>query len=669
MQIRSIIYSIKFLVYLLVIIQISSCTSYEKIRTGSLAMERKQYAVAQQLLLNEIYEVRGLEKANKTYLLGEAYRMTNQPEEALKWYLKTIDHGLENDEVYWWTGMMFKQTGQYNQAIEYFSKIDENRLIGIDANRESEICRQAIIWNDRKSPNLEANPISLTLNGSVFLNGIYEDGRLIVTSDHDPRKSSYKWTGRFFSEPSLLNQQTGEFSPVPEIVNNQDQWGYITFNSDYTEMIYTLCSDQQADESFCRLCGRNKINDEWSAANELPFINPEVNYSHPFLTRDSVLFFSANDMNGKGGYDIYYSIKTTGKWQDPVNLPSPINTPGNEKFPTINNDTLYFSSDYLPGLGGLDIFKTYIRPNGQWSPPQNMMPPLNSSKDDFGIIMVAAPLKSGDVLAYFNSSRNGKNGFDQIFSVTRKRTIDNQLIASSDSVKTEQPVKQFKRFLAIRVLEQVFENPEDPNSRVIGKKPVGSVSGFIDENSRSFTTKNDGRFITEIEFDASYSIKISKEGFLNKLITVPTLSKPTTDDADEIQTTFIEIFLQKPYIDQEVVLQNIYYDLDKWFIREDAKPVLTQLAGDLIENPGYNVLIASHTDCRADEAYNLELSEKRAQAVVDYLVSKGIDKNRLSYIGYGKSRLIEECPCESCTESQHQKNRRTTFTLSNANQK
>jgi peptidoglycan-associated lipoprotein len=650
-----------YLFFSLMVLKLLSCVSVEKIRTGEQALERRQYAVAQKLLEEEIPSARGKEKAIKCFQLAEAYRFTNESEKALKWYLSAIDLGKEDSETYWWTAMMLKRSGDYQGARKILELIPRNSPRGADAAREYNICSQAENWMSQSDSEYTVKAITQGDKASIYVSDIYEDGQLVITSDQAQNsRPKYKWTGRYYSDIYLLNPELPQrIEKLPGWHSLNLQRGHATFNSDFSEMVYTLCPEDNAEDNFCQLYESKRINDEWSEGRPLSFNLPGTNYSHPHLSRDSVLFFSAKMKGGLGAYDIYYSIKRNKRWTNPVPLPSPINTPGNEKFPTVRDDTLYFSSDYLPGLGGLDIFKCYVRQNGEWSAPRNLKPPVNSGQDDFNLLYL--PAEQDGVIAYASSSRWNAKGLDQVFSIAPHREALEEIV--EEEAFPEKLDKTFKRFLSLRVVEQVFADPNDPNSRVIGKKPIGGASGKIEPGERSFRTRKDGRFITAIAFDSSYLITVHKEGYLKKSIKVNTLAVPRERHAEEIQTSSVEVILQKPYLDQEIVLSNIYYDLDQWYIREDAKPTLDQLISDLKNNPIYDVQIAAHTDCRADEDYNLELSEKRAESVVQYLLSKGIAADRLSYKGYGKSKLIEPCICEECTEKQHQKNRRTTFTL------
>ena len=157
-----------------------------------------------------------------------------------------------------------------------------------------------------------------------------------------------------------------------------------------------------------------------------------------------------------------------------------------------------------------------------------------------------------------------------------------------------------------------------------------------------------------------YDANASMSGYLTNSLEF--IAPPKEEGQYEV-TVNKEVYLDRIYPGKEIILQNIYYDLDKWEIREDAKPALNELVKVLKDNPNIRIQLASHTDCRASDEYNFELSQKRAQSAVNYLVENGIASERLQAKGFGKSQLIEKCPCETCTEEQHQVNRRTTFTV------
>jgi len=347
-------------------------------------------------------------------------------------------------------------------------------------------------------------------------------------------------------------------------------------------------------------------------------------------------------------------------------MPSSINTPGNEKFPTAHQDTLYFSSDFLPGLGGLDIFKTYLRKDGSWANPENMMPPVNSGGDDFAFVVDEFARLTGNIKqkGFFSSSRAGI-GKDDIYIFTRRPVINikQDTVIVSDNTK---PSQQRNIYLAGKTLEPEYASPNDPNSEISGNIPLTGVFVQIlnDNNVRiaELSTASRSFFVTEIEDNKEYTVIASKPGYLNSVIKVTSKSTPFKENESNY-TYNIDLVLNKIYEDKEIILKNIYYDFDKWDIRNEAKPALNELAELMRNNPQIKIQLSSHTDCRGEKEYNQILSQKRAQSAVDYLISLGVKAERLQAKGYGEEVLINLCECSTCSEEQHQENRRTTFKI------
>jgi outer membrane protein OmpA-like peptidoglycan-associated protein len=210
--------------------------------------------------------------------------------------------------------------------------------------------------------------------------------------------------------------------------------------------------------------------------------------------------------------------------------------------------------------------------------------------------------------------------------------------------------------------EKDFLEADNPNSPVSGYKELANVAVTVTTEDTTFTLKSSskGTFAFELKENRDYRFTAVKDGYFkgNGYLTTRELFK---DPANPVQTLRVEITLDKIFKDKEIVLENIYYDFDKWDIRQDARPALDRLSEILKDNPTINIELASHTDCRGNDGYNLSLSQKRAESVVQYLIARGIARERLSARGYGETSPIETCDCRQCTEEQHQANRRTTF--------
>jgi outer membrane protein OmpA-like peptidoglycan-associated protein len=303
-------------------------------------------------------------------------------------------------------------------------------------------------------------------------------------------------------------------------------------------------------------------------------------------------------------------------------------------------------------MGGLDIFQT--RKNGnRWSNPVNLKYPINSSGDDFGLIYENINDTEKDSIrskGYLTSSRPGGLGSDDIYRFIQPRL---QIC-----------------ILSLTIQEKVLERENDPNSKVIGTRPLASADISMQSteatgNQITYTypkMKSDSNGLIKLIVPCNTTLRInaSKQDYFSKTDLI-TIKRPEGFEAD---TSFssTKITLDKIYRNVQITLSNIYYDLNKWNIRPDAAKVLDTLVILMKENPDLRIELGSHTDSRSDDKYNLTLSQKRAQSAVDYIASKGIDKNRLLPKGYGETMLVNHCSNGiSCTEEQHQQNRRTTF--------
>ena len=460
------------------------------------------------------------------------------------------------------------------------------------------------------------------------------------------------------------------------------------------------------------------IGDKWEEA-ELFTIN-DVNFSigHPSLSHNQKFLFFSSDANWEGamgGADIYVCRKLGTQWTKPKNLGPKINTSGDELFPFIHKDNiLYFSSDGHGGLGSLDIFM--CRHDGyQGSLPINInqIYPINSSYDDFSFI-IDAEKETG----LFASNREGGKGGDDIYYFERDNTnlrtlkgfvyeqetgipinkakiiltdisggekifstkidgkfefqispnTDYQLIISKLNYKTKKEVYMSSNYKDIN--EPFLNIPLEKTFWLllkgtvideVTKKPIESAQ--IDVQNKSYNIKNayitnqKGEFEFSIDPDCLFEFIVSKEGYFNKHENnISTYGKRVSE------TIYydIELSLRQLKMGTSFVLNDIYYDLNKWNLRPVSKIELDKVVKYLQDNPHITVELGSHTDSRASNSYNLTLSQKRAQSAVNYIVSKGIAKSRITAKGYGESKLRNRCKDGvNCSEEEHQENRRT----------
>ena len=374
-----------------------------------------------------------------------------------------------------------------------------------------------------------------------------------------------------------------------------------------------------------------------------PYNSDNFSVGHPAISADGTkLIFSSNMPGGSGQSDLYISERINGEWQKPINLGAEINTFGNEVFPFLANDsTLFFSSDGHEGYGGLDIFESNMV-NGKWTTPWNLKLPLNSPYDDFSIVF-NRNLTDG----FFSSNRPGGLGSDDIY-VFRK-------YHRTPGVQVPEKPKEVIPLISGLVKDKKTLAPLDSATVFLLNKQTGEVLVL--------KTNRDGYFEAPIVKGVTYIAKAMKSNYFDDCLSIII---PTDEASVKIKTPK-DLLLDKYALNKTFVIENIYYDLDKWFIRDDAKPSLNKLVGLLNQYP-INVEIGSHTDSRASAKYNIQLSQKRADAAVKYLISKGIDAKRLTYKGYGETMLINRCADGvKCTEAEHQANRRTEFKITSIN--
>lgn len=467
---------------------------------------------------------------------------------------------------------------------------------------------------------------------------------------------------------------------------------------------------------------QNRWGDELIEA--VPFNDKEYSVGHPSLTKDGkTLYFASDKPGGYGGVDLYVSTREIGgEWSTPVNLGPKVNTSGDDMFPFIAEDgTLYFASNGHVGLGGLDVFSTTMIKTGNkivnWTEPQNLAYPINTNADDFNYI-IGKDNKRG----YLCSNRPGGKGDDDIYSFVKKGVILNGIVFDAGTglpiegaqvvMKEEEaekgnaksgkegdftfpatPGKKYKflatapGYLPAEVTVDVKEKPElvkipmvaeggctlevtvlDKKSRDPLESSKVKITNLTTNKDEVCTTNKDGKCIFTIEPNTNYRLEASKETgepdtkYLTVTSTLPNGCKTMPS------TIYQVMELEKVKKGVAIKVENIYYDLDKWYIRPDAAKELDKLVKILKDNPTMEIELSSHTDCRATAKYNMQLSSKRAESAVAYIASQGVEPRRMIAAGYGESRLVNKCQCEGtfavpCTDEQHQENRRTEFKI------
>jgi len=643
---------LNFILFCLVVFS-TSCAINKGIKDGKHAYQLKQYSVAIDMLVEEFSkEGNETKKAELAFLIGDSYQKINDYGNAVDWFntsLKTYDRLETLHEL----AYAFKKTEQYSKAANAFAMLYEESDNKELYRKELQICKEITTWSEEDNDFIyRINASTLNSQNSDYGVSLYKDDQILFVSDResDYSEETYKWTGNSFSD-LYISDKNGRYVEVFEApINSDNNEGPPCFNSNYNEIFFTRCVSESLRNAHCRLFYAYNIDDEWTEPLPLNFFDENVNYGNPTLIlNDSILIFSADI---EGNHDLFYAERQDGGWSEATPMPDYLNTEGNEMFPTSDKDTIYYSSDKLVGLGGLDIFKSYLKADGKFSRPVNLGLPVNSGYDDFSYVVTE---REDNYFKGFLSSNRGASGTDDIF---RYQASTNQ--AKKDKIeeeknKEEDPKALKDIYLAIKVVSQE-EGGLKGQALKEAKLSIQNGNAVSEEE-----LDQSARFIMDVEKNDKLVIKASLTGYYASTLEV-FVADEIPDELNKTSFTINKtIELEEIIFGQEIVLENIYYDFDKWDIREDAEPSLNILADKLRDNPELRVQLSSHTDCRGDLDYNQELSQKRAQSAVDYIIAQGISSSRIFAKGYGESNLAVGCNCDDCTEDEHQQNRRTTF--------
>ncbi len=582
------------------------------------------------------------------------YLMTNETKLAKEWISKLVDKDNPKPPELLLYANLLKSESEYNQAIVEYTRY--KTLVPNDKKVDTLIrsCKSAISWIQNPTYFEVANVAELNTEYADFGLIPYKD-TYIFTSDRKQTKllshnDTYGWTGNAYLK--LYEAKTTKSGTSIEAItalNDKFHNGPGQFDSVHQEFFFTrtkmvrvtkkntnndptswIEKIESADyENRLEIYIAKNIGGKWTSIESFQYNKPEkYSVGHPTISADGNTLYFVSDMpDGFGETDIYSCQRNkNGSWKQPENLGKTINTSGKEMFPFVDKGgTLYFSSDGHEGMGGLDIFKSTLT-NNHWSTVENLKSPINSSKDDFSIYFIESG-KSG----YLSSNRYGGKGSDDIY--------------------------RFKYDPPSELIIAVVPKQIDENNNIVPLDGMSLKIENITENKKTEELKSgNGIFTITGKCNNRYYIVGSKEGYFTKSKTIETECKTRND------TLFVEIVLEKLKINQPIVLKNIYYDFDKSFIRPDAMPDLDKVVQIMTDNPEIIVELGSHTDSRGSDNYNLKLSQRRADAAVQYIISKGIDKKRITAKGYGETQLLNKCSNGmECSEEAHQLNRRTEF--------
>ena len=582
--------------------------------------------------------------SQNSFLLGEALRKSNRLWQAQKYYTDAINYGYKEEIAYYYLALSLKSNNDYDKAdsliSNYLGKGKDQNVISL-MRRELQYINNLKNYPDTsyyRVKNLNAINTEFAEYSPSFSND-----KLYFVSNRVSEKI-YSGTGTPFTDLFEVktrgaNVDLNSLKKLDDNINNEKvNEGSITFSEDGMYMIFAKGNDGKNS-------GRNNVDLYWSRFRRGGWTNPRllnVNTSRswdstPYLSKDGkTLYFASNRSKGYGGTDIYKAnVNRRGRWINIQNLGPEINTPGNELFPSVTEDgRLYFSSDNHEGFGGLDIFVATRR--GGKITISNPGKPLNSRGDDFGVNPY------NPTRGFFTSNRDGGKGDDDIYTF----------------VNDDPNLKIVNYVLKGTTLTQKNDDREliilgNSSVKLLDKEGIVIEETFTDDN---------GEFEFIVYTDEEYLLIGEKENYFSTRGDFSTIGKELDKTKLKEFITNVEfeknLILDRIIVNKSIVLDNIYYDLDKADIREDAAIELDKLVIILEDNPNISIELSSHTDDRSSVEYNQDLSQRRAESAVSYILSKGIDRTRISAKGYGESQLLI---LNAKTEDEHQINRRTEF--------
>ena len=659
----------------LVMLALSGCNSpmmtYKK---GIRHFDAGEYnpALAQ---FQKVADKPAIDPARLNYYTAEAYRLSNRIAEAAPFYQKALEagttaSGITDADVRLNYAYALKAQGKYADALAQLQQYAESRpasKVNTErALREIETLKAIDVIAQKQVAYQLKNVAPLNTPGAEFA-PVVRGEDLIFTASRKEIVYKNNGQGMLGLYKTKLNQKPDETGNSPElfsasVFSNNVNEGTPAFSKDGKAMVFARGNNGKRKGGLDVDLYLSRADEKGSFGEpiRLPVSDSTAWDGSPAFSADGrTLYFASNRAGGAGGIDLYRTnIDASGRFSRPVNMGRDINTPGDEMFPYVAPDAkLYFSSDGHPGLGKLDVFVA-TRSAGVIR-VENLGQPINSPADDFGLTFME-PGKG-----FMASNRAGGKGDDDIyFFDDNRQPTDSTTIVKRDPPKPGDPTtpgnpKTVRYFIAgtVAANEATPILLDSVNVKVYEtstEQPVGEV-----------VTGKPGAFGKyPLTPGKEYTILVQRPGYLTKRepFTMQGRSIPEIFlKKAETDTTFsVAILLDREEVGKKFVLDNIYYDLNKFNIRPDAAAELDKLVTILQDNPTLRIELSSHTDARDTDTYNQKLSQNRARSAVDYVVSKGIDQTRLVARGYGETQLIVKA---AITEEEHQRNRRTEFKI------
>jgi outer membrane protein OmpA-like peptidoglycan-associated protein/tetratricopeptide (TPR) repeat protein len=622
----------------------------QKVKLASADKNYESFAFVDAITTYETVALNGYKDEMMFQKLGNACYFNANLEKAAKWYAELFKMNKNQESEYYYRyAQALKSIGDYKKAdkmLEQFNSKSGNEL-------------RAKLFENHKNylEEIKSNSGRYTIV-NAGINSQYSDygssllgNKLIFASARDTgnvSKRLFSWTNQSFTNLYRSDLKADGTLTDPKYfgngINSKFHESTPVFTKDGKTMYFTrnnyLDGKTGKDNQKVILLKLYKATLEgglWNNVSELPFDSNQYSTAHPALSPDEKTLYFASDMPGSLGQSDIYKVSITDiGYGVPENLGPEINTEGRESFPFISEENeLYFASDGRPGLGGLDIFQVSINSNDSFKDVQNIGAPVNSSQDDFAFMIDKS--RKG----FFTSNRSGGQGFDDVYKFIEINKLQLERLLSG--------------FVTDKETGLVL-----PNAKI---SLFDSKFKFITE----CLTDDNGQYVFDVEKGRSYYVRSEKQFYETKESNV-TIEKANKTNFPIVLEKIIKPIIVGTDLAKTVNIPNIYFDLDKFSIRDDAALELEKIVAIMKQFPNMRVDVRSHTDSRSSAKHNAILSEQRAKATMNWLVKKGIERARLTSKGFGESRLINNCSDGvECTEAQHQVNRRSEFIVISIN--
>ncbi len=595
---------------------------------------------------------KGFENAELLQKLGDSYYFNANYAMAVQMYSCLVnDYSDEletSPEYYFRYGQSLKSTGDYENAEIMLTKFSEltSEVDAVALKLKSK--KNYMEEIDENSDRYELKEFSFNSKYSDFAPTFYKEGLIFATDRDTGNLARYRHTWNSHDFLDLYKVNADSISQDKEVklgsVNTRLHESSSVTSKDGNTIYFTRNNFSEGkykrdEQGIIRLkIFRAKWTDgNWDELEELPFNSDSYSVAHPALSPDEKTLYFASDMPGsRGQSDLFkVTINDDGTFGTPQNLGPTINTEARESFPFItDSQILYFASDGHPGLGGLDIFATNIESGDFTKSVINVGRPVNSSMDDFSFIIDEESSEG-----YFASNREGGMGGDDIYAFLETRP------------------------LVFPCLQSIRGTVRD---RISNEVLVGATVKVIDENNQdviSAITDGDGKYELSCDCNQGNFVRALTQGY----IPAEEFLGPSDGKPREIDFYLERETITAGYGDdlaKLLQLSTIYFDFDRFKVRRDAEIEIQKVIAAMDKYPSLRIKANSHTDSRGPDAYNLWLSQKRAEATVNYMIANGIDPDRVEGEGYGETRLVNDCDDGvKCTGEQHQLNRRSEFII------